>query len=317
MTSNFAGALCLTLPFFVAATLRDRGKPARPEITGLSHVIVLDSDLEASSRFYKTLMNWPATPALEAGDAVHYQVGADQYLEVKQAPGPKDPVDRLEHIAFKTTDVKAMLKYLGDSGVVVPDHLQKRADGGTSFLVTDPEGYKVEFVQGGRFPAFSPNAISTNLMHVGMSVHDEAAERHFYVDVLGFRPYWAGWNKDEGHVDGDFDYKSLQVPDGTDWVEFMLVRGEKGGRSRAAWASNPHHVAPGVVDVDAAYEVLVKRGLAQIAPDPRSKPLQGRSGKRQINLFDPDGLRVELMNFKPNQPPCCTPFTGPQPGPAE
>jgi len=308
-----SAAICMCAGLLAANCLHAQVKGKRPAITGLSHVVVLNDDLDASSKFYAGLVGWPATPALEDGDAVHYQVGAQQYIEVKKAPGPKDPVDRLDHIAFITADVKAMREYLGLNGVAVPAKVTVRKDGGSSFMVTDPEGYAIEFVQGGKFPPTSTDAVSTRLMHVGFSVRNEALESHFYIDLLGFRLYWEGWNKDEGHKDGVYDYKSLQVPDGTDWVEFMLSLG-RNQQPGQPWMRDPHHFAPGVVSIEDSFVLLQKRGLAD-RNEPRSKPQLGRDGKMQLNLFDPNGLRVELMGFEPVQDPCCYQFTGPQPSP--
>jgi hypothetical protein len=39
----------------------------------------------------------------------------------------------------------------------------------------------------------------------------------------------------------------------------------------------------------------------------------GKDGKWQANLYDPDGTRVELMEFQPVTDPCCSPFTAPSP----
>jgi hypothetical protein len=39
----------------------------------------------------------------------------------------------------------------------------------------------------------------------------------------------------------------------------------------------------------------------------------GKDGKWQLNVFDPDLTRVELMEFKPVEKPCCSGFTGPHP----
>jgi hypothetical protein len=39
----------------------------------------------------------------------------------------------------------------------------------------------------------------------------------------------------------------------------------------------------------------------------------GRDGKWQFNLYDPDGIRVELMEFQPSGKPCCSPFLLPSP----
>jgi hypothetical protein len=54
-------------------------------------------------------------------------------------------------------------------------------------------------------------------MHAGYVVHDRAAIDHFYKDVPGFHLYWQG-----GAKAGDVDWVMMQVPDGTDWIEYML-----------------------------------------------------------------------------------------------
>jgi len=46
-----------------------------------------------------------------------------------------------------------------------------------------------------------------------------------------------------------------------------------------------------------------------------SMPKFGREGKWQLNLYDPDGTRVELMEFTPVEKPCCSDCTGPHPKP--
>jgi len=35
----------------------------------------------------------------------------------------------------------------------------------------------------------------------------------------------------------------------------------------------------------------------------------GKDGKGQFNMYDPDGIRLELMNFHATEKPCCSPFT--------
>jgi hypothetical protein len=52
-------------------------------------------------------------------------------------------------------------------------------------------------------------------------------------------------------------------------------------------------------------------------PGAQTAKQMGRDGKYQFNLYDPDLVRIEYMEFKPAETPCCHPFTGPQPGPNE
>jgi hypothetical protein len=41
---------------------------------------------------------------------------------------------------------------------------------------------------------------------------------------------------------------------------------------------------------------------------PPEKPEIGRDGKWQLNLYDPNFTRVELMEPKPVRKPCCSPM---------
>ena len=36
------------------------------------------------------------------------------------------------------------------------------------------------------------------------------------------------------------------------------------------------------------------------------KPKIGKDGKDQFNMYDPDGIRTELMNFHATEKPCCS-----------
>jgi len=292
-----------------AQSMGAQSKPVRPAITGIAHLVVLDEDLTAAKDFYGDVIGWPASKPLDLADAVHYQVGLKQYIEVKTAP-THNPPDRVELLALETTDVRVLRAYLAANGVVVPSKVERHANGSLSFDMADPDGYRIEFTQGGKFPQPSANAISTHIIHAGFTVRNVAAVKHFYLDVLGFKPYWHGWQTDAGHVDGMDDYMAVQVPDGSDWVEFML----SDGRNIPAGSPthNPHHFAPGVVSVAAAYAIVQQRDPALAA---RVHPQQGRDGKGQLNLFDPDHTRVEFMDFQPHEKPCCSDFTASSPQP--
>jgi len=64
-----------------------------------------------------------------------------------------------------------------------------------------------------------------------------------------------------------------------------------------------HHLALGAPSVNAGYETALKRGYKS-----EEKPQIGRDGKWQFNLYDPNFTRVELMEAKPVQKPCCAPM---------
>ena len=64
-----------------------------------------------------------------------------------------------------------------------------------------------------------------------------------------------------------------------------------------------HHFALGVPSVGQSFQSLQGRNLKG-----SEKPQIGRDGKWQLNLYDPDYTRVELMEPKPVQTPCCSPM---------
>jgi catechol 2,3-dioxygenase-like lactoylglutathione lyase family enzyme len=125
---------------------------------------------------------------------------------------------------------------------------------------------------------------------------------YFYKDILGFRLYWHG-----GMTDDETQWVDMQVPDGTDWIEYMLnIPANADAHTRGVM----NHIAIGVPDIHAAAKELEKNGAPLT-----EQPKVGRDGKWQLNLYDPDQTRVEWMEFSPTEKPCCAEYTGPHPKP--
>jgi hypothetical protein len=102
----------------------------------------------------------------------------------------------------------------------------------------------------------------------------------------------------------------MQVPDGTDWIEYMLYLPAS---PSLAQLGSANHLAPGVTSVAELQQRLEQRGWK--APEGRNPQILGVDGKLQLDLTDPDGTRVEFMEFKPVKDPCCSAYTGAQPSP--
>ena len=72
------------------------------------------------------------------------------------------------------------------------------------------------------------------------------------------------------------------------------------------------HIAIGQKSVDEAHKTLKDAGrLEGVRCDENTKI--GKDGKGQFNMYDPDGIRAELMNFHATEKPCCSPFTADDP----
>jgi len=289
----------------VALPLGVKGNPARSRITDIASVRLVVTDAQRSSDFYSsTLALGRGANRCPKGQRLCFSIQQGQQIELQQAEAATDPNLLLE-VAFETGDAAQLRNYLQSKGAK-PDELTKSPEGNQSFAVRDPEGHRIMFIQ---YPS-SDNSItvvsqvSTHMIHAGFVVHDRNAEDKFYKDILGFHVYWHG-----GMKEGEDNWVDMQVPDGTDWIEYMLKVPENATHKQLGVMN---HIALGVPDIHAAQAQLIKNGWKG------TEELKiGRDGKWQLNLYDPDETRVELMEFKPTKEPCCSPYTGPHPGPPQ
>jgi catechol 2,3-dioxygenase-like lactoylglutathione lyase family enzyme len=300
----------LALSVTTAAQMPD--KPlARPRITGISHIAVYTSDPAATDHFYREIIGAVKMHDPENPKGVRYALSATQFIEVLPLPADAG-INRLDHTAWNTDDAETLRRFLGSKSWKVPGQIEKGTDGSRWFTVKDPEGNKVEFVQPPENlkPLAAPLVIGHHIIHVGFLVHSRAVEDTFYRDLLGFRPYWFG-----GMVEGKLDWVSQQSPDSHDWVEYMLTSGPSGSGIPATMSQHNlgvlDHFSIGEDSVPRAYDVLEAGNRLTGTHDPQ--PKIGKDGKYQFNLYDPDGTRVELMNFHASEKPCCSAFTADDP----
>jgi catechol 2,3-dioxygenase-like lactoylglutathione lyase family enzyme len=283
--------------------------PARPRITGISHLAVYSSDPSAAAHFYTVSIGAVKMPDPENPQGVRYAITPTQFIEVLPLPAGVG-IERIDHTAWNTENAEGMRKYLAAKGWKTPAHLEKGSDGSRWFDVLDPESNKVEFVQPPKSPrpVDAPNPIGHHIIHVGFMVHDRDAEDKFYRELLGFRPYW--W----GGRNGKTEWVSQQCPDGHDWLEYMLGSGPGSGIP-ATMTQNTlgvmDHFSIGVPSVPDAFQVLQKDDRLTGRHD--AAPKIGLDGKYQLNLYDPDGTRAEIMNFHATEKPCCSAFTADDP----
>jgi catechol 2,3-dioxygenase-like lactoylglutathione lyase family enzyme len=283
-------------------------KPKRPRITGIDHVRVYVSDVDKSRTFYTKYLglqeggigcrgvsrpcfspNWADKQAIE--------------FELAPSSGKKNWV---AEIAFRTDNIDKMRRYLVANGMK-PGPIMRSGDETLYFTANDPEGNPVAFAQRPLLivslpPLPSQNGVGTRLLHAGFVVKDVAAENKFYVDLLGFKLYWHGGFKDDG-----LDWYEIQVPDGSDWIEYMLNIPANADHKELGVQN---HFSLGAKDIHGAADQLHKNGLQKF-----DGPEIGRDGKWGLDAYDPDGTRVEVMEFTPAKTPCCHAYTAPHPTP--
>jgi TolB protein len=295
------------LPEAAAAGATDQ---ARPLITGVSHIAVYATDPAKTEAFYVHDLGAIKGDDPENPKGARYYFAATQFVEVLPLPSGAPSINRLDHVAFITTDAEKLRRYIGSKQIAVPKRVERGSDGGEWFDVLDPEGNKIEFVQPPGHPAdIAANPLSNHMIHVGFIVHDRAREDGLFRTVLGFKPYWFGGMKEEVPT-----WISQQVPDGTDWLEYMIV-GTPEGRGipatmKAADLGVLDHFSLGVASTETAYTLLWN---GDRLTGQSNTPKIGRDAKWQLNLIDPDGTRAELMELHAIGKPCCSPFTASDP----
>jgi lactoylglutathione lyase len=296
--------LRFTLTLLATAFLAFAADIERPPIVGIAHAGFYVSDLAKAEEFYGHQLGYAHFSLNKPDGSLMlncYKVNDHQYIEIY--PGLKgDDMDRLSHVAFETTDARRMRDYLASKGVNVPASLKPGIDKNLSFMIDDPEGRRIEFVQylpgslqSEKFGTLLPDTRASNhMIHSGFVVHDRAAEDRFYKDILGFKVMWYGGPKDD-----QVNWVDMRVPDGSDWLEYMLNVNNPTPKTRGVM----NHLALGVDKIQPANQTVLGRGAT-----PPQPPKIGRDGKWQLNMYDPDLTRVELMEFKPVETPCCSPM---------
>ena len=276
----------------------------RPRIVGIANIALRMDNLEDARRFYSGVLGmveaFSVADASVSGPLACFKVNDRQFVEISPTlRGESD--DRLIRIGFETGNARALRDYLAAKGVAVPAKVNKDPNGDRSFVVHDPDGHPVQFIEylpgsverrdAGKHLA--ANRISDHMLHVGVRVADPARADAFYKDILGFRLQWKG-----GRTDDHFDWISMMVPDGYDWIEYMVSGTQPTPRQLGVM----HHYALETHDVQRVYRTVGERGYKPPAP-----PNIARDGRWLLQLYDKNYTRTEMMIRKPVEKPCCSP----------
>ena len=295
----------LIILLFITNSLHVAGQKA-PQLLGISHIAVKATDVEKSVAFYRDFLGFAEQGRLNNLDdgslqLVFMKVSDAQWIEVFDGKR-YEKSDRIHQISFRVNDAEEMRSYLEKNGLKVPAKVSRGQIKNLGVTVKDPYGYNIEIQQytpegwivrdQGKF--LPETRISNHIAHAAVIVDDIVASQHFYCDILGFKESW------RGSADGkELSWLHVKMPDSPDFVELMLNP-----------TSAPHFCLE-VPDIEKA-----KAKLMGTAYFPNYlKPLDTKTGKnqkRQLNLYDPEGIRVELM--EPNTvdgksvPPSDAPF---------
>lgn len=285
--------------------------PPRPKITGIASVRLFSADLHAARAFYSRILGFDSATSTCLGVTNPcYAVNGHQRIELQQIAGGA-PENLIAEIAFSTSDLAEMREYLL-AHQIQASAVTKDETGAPRFTCKDPEGHPLAFVQqiGDRFFSPAVHQVSTRILHAGFIVKDLEKERSFYQNLLGFRLYWHGYFPPEEHsksaTDAD-DWYEIQVPDGEEWIEFMLNISPRADKQERGVQN---HFSLGVKNANNAAQHLRVNGAAKF-----DGPEVGRDGKNSLDIYDPDLSRVEVMDYNPTKDPCCSAYSAPHPKP--
>jgi catechol 2,3-dioxygenase-like lactoylglutathione lyase family enzyme len=283
------------LTFLLTTTLFGQTDVPRPQILGVAHIGLYTTDLAKARAFYEDFLGFQELSTLKRDDGsvriAFVKIDDKQYVELF-TDAPKED-GQLNHIAIYTDNAQKMRDYLAAHRVKVPALVPKGKTGNYNFTITDPDGHTVEVVQylpdslteinqGKLLP---PSRISSRIMHVGFLVRNLEASMKFYRDLLGFREFWRGSSNGT-----QLSWVNMRVADGDDYLEFMLYTGTPSAQERGV----KNHLCLEVANIDKAVQDLEKRPT-RTSYGREIKTQIGKNRKRQANLFDPDGTRIELM----------------------
>ena len=289
----------------MAASLVAQQAVERPRVLGLAHVALYVKDLAKTRQSYEQFLGFAEPFNLPSKDGTgvriaFIKVNDRQYIEIFNE---KDRGEgQLNHVSIYTDDADRMRDYLAAQGVeamgkAAKGPVPKGQTGNKNFNVKDPDGHIVEIVEyqpdswtaqhaGKDMP---PSRISGSIMHAGFLVGDLEKSLRFYGGIFGFTETWRGGRNPEV-----LSWVNMRVPDGVDYVEFMLYSKLPPPDRRGT----ANHISLMVPDAQKALAELKRRAAGGLYTPPDGQEIAVKIGvnrKRQINLYDPDGTRIELM----------------------
>ena len=224
--------------------------PTRPAITGIAFARYYTTDPTAAAHFYGDTLGLTQTKL--PGKLV-YPIGHSQWVELVPTTAPPKANNRLLAVGFTTRDAAGLARYLTAHNVAIEIPLKNG-----EFAVRDPEGNLVYFVQSGSNKlaanaALDPKAPSHRMIHTGFQVQDAAKEDTFWRDILGFTPLWHG-----GFDDKVVKWSSVQVPEGSDWLEYML---DDGPTPTLRQSGSSNHISLGTEHMNTVVAALASQPL--------------------------------------------------------
>lgn len=244
----------------------------------------LVSDYQVARGYYGNFLGFEEAFSYpsDLGQVISFKVNDRQYLEFIMDPQAKEK-KRMISVSFETENVEQMRQYLKSKGQEVPDKTRFDGAGNEVFIVDDPSGNHIEFIDlnpnglhrktKGRY--LSGNRISKRLHHAGLYCKEVTDNDPFFVGILGFKELWRF--PESRTVKVQMNY--IHMPDCVENIEHYPSDDE-----------NFNHPCFLVDDMqETIYTLRERKGNNELA-----RPMVGKGNRWLLNIQNQDGTRVEF-----------------------
>ncbi len=270
-------------------------------------------------------------PLLECGKEIpwiqYFKLSDRQFLEFFYDLGNEygDPGNYEDYYGFRKVnyevkDAGEMRQRFIDAGVAIKDELHPTADGSIEFSVLDPDGNEIQFTQyteDTKVPLGEDThkkwvSHVCNTTQVALQIRDEVNMVNFYTKGLGLKKVYtltygdlADYMQkmgmgDEQTIGGLRMMSQMPCIDYIEvaphrYIEFFYMTGQqKNDRGDRSKLYGYQHICLEVPDIQEAWKAVTFNGIK-----PDTEITLGIEGAYQFWLTDPDGNKLELMQYTP------------------
>ena len=312
----FTAGLGILVAGIVSQPGAAQGQAGKSSGLRLSLVGIAVSDYQKSQAFYERVMGFPVAFKFSSPDGTRtntfFQMSRDTFLEMQQATA--DVPAGLTHAHVVVDDLSATLARLRQSGVPQAPPNGRPANAVTEAGVSqnifvknanvyDPNGIRLELNElipeslmkkAAESWTAAQDASGLTLNVVGIAVKDPPASAMFYQNRMGFRVAFTF---------GSTDPQRMNVYYQTSRDAFLEM--QPAGANVTPGLTHLHLLTG---NLDAAIARLRQAGLAAAAGNApgtigQAVGISPGAHVRNVNVFDPDGIRLELNEYIPESLP--------------
>ncbi len=257
---------------------------SRPAIWGITKMTFLVSDFQVARDYYGKFLGFDEAFSYpsELGKTISFKVSDRQFLEFVVDKNAKEK-KRLVSYSLETENVEQMRQFLNSKSVKVPEKINIDGAGNEVFVVEDPDGNHVEFINlkrnglhrlsKGKY--LSDRRIAKRIHHAGIYSSKIVDNDPFYASILGFKEVVR--YPDDKSLLATILY--LSFGDCVENIEF--------------YSPNDQNVSHPCFVVDDMQETIY-RLKERKTTETVGKPIIGKGKRWIMNMWNSDNTRVEF-----------------------